>query len=237
MTIRIPAMAALLCLSGVLSGMVSACATTTAGTATPLAEPPTVTTANLSGLLLPAAEVGDALSGTEMVVTREVATPWDDSRQFANSGLGCLAVSGAAQRAVYADTGFTAVRGQVLRETPTAPSWTHFATQAVVLFNSAKSAENFFNRSRDAWTACSNRDLTYTPGPTAEQRWSIGPAKVDSGVLAVSREQISPQRWSCQRALTVHGHVAVDVEACGQDGPTTAATTIARAIADRIGPA
>jgi hypothetical protein len=60
---------------------------------------------------------------------------------------------------------------------------------------------------------------------------------IHNDVLTVSREQRSPQRWSCQRALTVNGTVAVDVEACALQGPTSAAAAIARAIAERIGPA
>jgi hypothetical protein len=52
--------------------------------------------------------------------------------------------------------------------------------------------------------------------------------------LTVSREQNSPQHWFCQRALTVHGTVGVDVEACNLDGPTSAAAEIARRIGDRL---
>lgn len=232
MTTRIPALAALLCLPGLMSG----CASTVAGSATPVADAPAASAETLPSLLLHAGEVGAALSGADMVVTRDVTAPWDDSQHFAE-GVGCLAVGGAAQRGVYADSGWTAMHGQVLRETPTAPSWKHFATQAVVLFPSAQAAQSFFAKSRDSWNSCANRDLTYAPQPAAEQRWAIGPVRMDAGVLAVSRQQDAPQRWSCQRALTVHGHVAVDVEACALDGPTTAAATIARAIADRIGPA
>lgn len=235
MTSRRPAIAALLCLTG-LAPLTGACATTTAGTAMPAAAPPTATAENLASLLLPAADVSAALPTRDMVVTRDVTALWFDSTHVAE-GLGCLAVGGAAQRGVYADSGWTAVHGQVLRDSPTTPGWSHFATQAVVLFNSARAAEDFFTRSRQLWASCSNRELTYQQQLAPEQLWSIGPVGVEGGVLAVSREQRSPQRWSCQRALTVQGQVVVDVEACALDASTTAATTIARSIADRIGPA
>lgn len=62
----------------------------------------------------------------------------------------------------------------------------------------------------------------------------MGQISTDHDVLAVSREEQSPERWACQRALTVHGNVAVDVEACSADGPTSAAAAIARQIADRM---
>lgn len=223
---RVAVTAALLCLTA------SGCAATTAGTATRAADAPPTTTGDLPALLLSAAEVGSALSGTDLVVTRDVAAPWDDSAQL-TEGIGCLAVAGAAQQGVYAGTGWTALHGQVLREPPTSP-WSHFATQAVVLFPTTEAATEFFTRSRDSWASCSNRELSYPQQPASEQLWSIGPVGIERDVLAVSRVQRSPQQWSCQRALTVHDKVAVDVEACSLDGPTSAAAAIASSIADRL---
>ena len=226
-----PAIAALLCLTA------SGCDVTTAGTAMPVAAPPVTTAETLPGLMLPAADIGSALSGSgtagaDVVVTREVSAPWDDSARL-TEGLGCLALAGAAQRAVYADSGWTALHGQVLREPPTA-QWAHFATQAVVLFPTAEAAGDFFARSRRSWATCADREMTYPQQLVGDQVWSIGPVTVDRDLIAVSRSQRSPERWSCQRALTVHGNTAVDVEACDLDGPTSAATVIARAIADRL---
>lgn len=232
MTSRTPAIAALLCTAGLLS----ACATTTAGTPTPAAALPGPTAGHLADLLLPAEEISAALSSKNMVVTRDVTALWEDKTQAAE-GVGCLAVAGAAQRGVYLDSGWTAVHGQVLRDPPTAPSWSHFATQTVVLFDSARAAGDFFARSRDIWAGCSDRELTYPRQPAPEQVWAVGPVGVEGGVLTVSREEHNPHRWSCQRALAVHGQVAVDVEACALDAPTTAGAAIARSIAERIGPA
>lgn len=228
-------MAALLMLTGLTSG----CVSTVTGSPTPVAARPTVTAETLPALLLPAADVGSAVSGKGMLVTRDVTGLWDDSARMkeAAADVGCLAVAGAAQRGVYAGSGWTAVHGQVLRDPPTGPTWSHFATQAVVLFNSAQSASDFFSHSSDVWSSCSRRDLTYPQQLAPEQKWSVGQVALEGDVLTVSREQHSPQQWSCQRALTVHGRVAVDVEACSLDGPTTAASSMARAIADRIRPA
>ena len=43
-----------------------------------------------------------------------------------------------------------------------------------------------------------------------------------------------PGRWSCQRALTVRGNTAVDVEACDIDGPHVGGHRDRRAITDRL---
>ena len=235
MTSRLPAVAAALCLS--TAALASAgCATTTSGTAAPAAAPPMTTAETLPALLLSASDVGSALSGSDVVVTSDVTKPWNDSAHFtADSGTtGCLAVAGAAQQDVYADSGWTALHGQVLREPPSAQAWSHFAVQAVVLFPSTQAAADFYAGSKDSWAGCSNRELAYAQQLAPDQLWSIGPTTTDGGVLTVSRVQRGPQQWSCQRALTVHGTVGVDVEACSLDGPTAAAASIAQAIAGRL---
>lgn len=214
----------LLCLS--LSG----CAATTAGTAMPAAPVPPPSVETLSSLLLSPPEVGNPLSARNVVATREVSAPWNDSAHFENTD--CLAIAGAAQKGVYDGTGWIGMRGQILREPP--PSWSHFAVQAVVLFPTAAAAAEFFTHSQQSWAGCSDRELTYAQQMAPDQVWSVGPAGTERDVLTVSRTQRGPQRWSCQRALSVRGNVAVDVEACSLDGPTTAAAAIAGLIEERL---
>lgn len=226
MTPRLPAIAALLCLS------VSGCSAVTSGTAMPTAPTPLTSPDGLAALLLSAPDVGAALASDDVVVTTDVTKAWNDSAHFAD--VNCLAIAGAAQQGVYANSGSTAVHGQVLREAPTAPEWSHYAVQAVVLFPSAQAAADFFSASQRGWAACSNRELHYAQPVGPPQVWSVGQTSTDHDVLAVSRVQQSPLRWACQRALTVHSNVAVDVEACSLDGPTAAASTIAGKIAGRL---
>lgn len=231
MMYRAPVIAALLTLT------VSGCAATTAGSAVPAAQSVPASAETLPDLLLPAADVSAVMGSPDMVVTRDVSALWDDSAPLSDRTPGCLAVAGAAQRGPYAGSGFTAAHAQVLREPPTSPAWSHFATQAVVLFPDAGKAADFFARSREGWAGCSNRDLAYRQQLAPVQLWSVGPVTTDRDALAVARIQRSPEQWSCQRALTVHANVAVDVEACSLSGPTSAAASIARQIAARIGPA
>lgn len=230
-TNRLPVLAGALSLAvGVPLGL-SGCAMTTSGTATPAAPIPPAVPETLASLLLSDADVSAALSG-DVVMTREVAEPWNDSAAFDSPD--CLAVAGAAQRGVYDGSGWTAMRGRILREAPAAGSWSHFAVQAVVLFPTAQSAADFFSRSQRSWAGCSDRELTYAQQPAPDQVWSVGPAATDRGVLTLSRSQRSPQQWACQRALTVRGDVAVDIEACSLEGPTTAAESMAAQIGERL---
>lgn len=226
---RLPVLTAVMCVA--LSG----CAATTAGTATPAAPIPPTTIDTLPALLLSAPDVAAALGADDLMVSGEVSAPWNDTAHFQGGDeLGCLAVAGAAQKGVYAGAGWTALHGQVLREPPTAPSWAHFATQAVVLFGDAGTAAGFLARSRDSWSGCSERELRYTQQPAPDQVWAVGPTGTEGDLLTVSREQRSPQHWFCQRALTVHGKVGVDVEACSLGRATSAAATIARRIAEGL---
>jgi len=228
---RLPAIALLACLTG---GGLSGCAGTTSGTALPAAPVPSTTADALPSLLLSAADIG-ATVGAETVVTREVRAPWNDATHFQGPDeSGCLAIAGAAQRSVYADSGWIALRGQVLREPPGSPQWSHFITQAVVLFPTAAAAQLFFTQSQTGWASCADRQLSYTQPPAPDQIWSVGRVSSERDLLTVSRSERSPQDWSCQRALSVRSNVAVDVEACSLAGPTTAAAAIAEAIGVRL---
>lgn len=226
MTPRLPVLAVALCLS------VSGCSAITAGTAISAGKVPLTSPDTLPTLLLSAPDVGAALSSDDVVVTNDVSKAWNDSAHFTD--VNCLAIAGAAQQGVYATSGSTAVHGQVLRDPPTAPEWSHYAVQAVVAFPSAQAAADFFTASQQGWAACSNRQLNYAQPIGPPQVWSVGQTSTDNDVLAVSRVQQSPQRWACQRALTVHSNIAVDVEACSLDGPTAAASAIAGQIAGRL---
>ena len=217
---------------GLLCLTLSGCGPTTAGTAMPAAPLPAATAETLSDLLLSAPDVDSALGAGGLVAARPVSSPWNDSAHFDNTD--CLAVAGAAQQGVYEGTGWTGMRGQVLREPPTTPAWSHYAVQAVVLFPSAAAAADFFTHSQRSWAGCSDRELTYAQQLAPDQVWSVGPVSTERDVLTVSRTQRGPQQWSCQRALSVRGSVAVDVEACSLDGPTAAAASIAGLIDERL---
>ena len=231
-TTRLPVIVGLMCLA------ISGCTATTTGAALPAAPIPPTTAESLPALLLSAPEVAAALDGDELTITSDVSRMWNDSHMMTDGGrvdaAGCLAIVGAAQQGVYAESGWTGMHGQVLREPPTAPKWSHYTVQAVVLFPTAAAAVDFFTKSQSSWAGCSDRELTYPQAPAPEQLWSVGPSRTSLGVLTVSRTQRGPQRWFCQRALTVRASVAVDVEACSLDAPTSAAAAIASMIGERL---
>jgi hypothetical protein len=233
MLTRVPPAVGVLLLAAAACLTTAACGTTTAGSARPAAAPPPATPESLGALMLPADQVGQALGGAEVAVTGEVATPWADRAALTASGPGCAAIAGAASGAAYAGSGWTALRGQVLREPPAA-QWAHFAVQSVVLFPRGGAAADFFARSRAEWSGCADRELGYPQAPLPDQAWSVGPVRAEGDMLTVTRVQRSPQQWTCQRALSLRDAVVIDVEACRADGATDAAAVIARAIGERL---
>jgi hypothetical protein len=186
----------------------------------------------LPGLLLQAADIGVAMSSDDLAVTRDSTQAWSDTARLTDTD--CLPIAGAAQQAAYSDSGSTAVHSQILREPPTAPAWKHYVVQAVVLFPDVTSAANFYATSERQWARCSNRQMTYPQPIGPNQLWTVGQISADHDMLSVSRTEQSPDNWACQRALTVHNNVAIDVEACSLAGPTTAAGSIARQISSRL---
>lgn len=219
-------------IGALLCAPLSACTATVAGTAHPGPPMPLSTAETLPSLLLSAPDVGAVMSSSDIAVVRDVDKFWNDAVRLGNTD--CVAVAGTAQQAVYADSGATAVHSQVLREPPTSPTWSHYAVQAVAVFPTSQAASTFYETSRRNWAGCADRQLNYPQPIGPAQLWSVGPISTDHDVLAVSRIEQAPDRWSCQRALTVHSNVAIDIEACSVEGAPTAATAIARQIASRL---
>jgi hypothetical protein len=183
----------------------------------------------LDRLLLSTAEINDAMATTGMTVHKSAETMWDDSSGVADRN--CLAVDGPAEDKVYAGSGWTAVRGQLLQEPGDA--WTHYVLQSVVAFSSANDAAAFFTASSQSWPACSNRRFSYTrPGP--DPVWTVAQVSNTTGTLAVSLVRDGVKRWTCQHALTVGSNVAVDVQACTYNQTDPAAVAIAGQIAARV---
>ena len=141
----------------------------------------------------------------------------------------CLAVDGSVQSAVYAGSGFTAVRDQTLQE---GDNFTHFAEQAVVLFPSAKEASAFVTASAQQWPAC--HEYTHTQSGSS---WKPGPISNANGILSITATQENAKEpgWACGRALATRNNVVIDVNTCSAN-PADSAVKIANQIAARVQP-
>src|SRR5882757_10423020 len=109
----------------------------------------------LAGLLLSPEQVNAAMGATGMTVTNTQTSMSDNSATMAPQE--CLAIDGAAQAVVYADSGFLAERDQSLND---GDNFMHYLKQAVVLFPIVEKAGAFFDAFAQQWPAC--RQYTHT---------------------------------------------------------------------------
>jgi len=192
---------------------------------------PPVSEAALDGLLLTPDQINITMGTTGMTVT-ENPTVMDDSSAYI-ADKGCIAIDGGMMAPVYADSGWTAFREQVLNEPgDTSPR----VDQGVVLFSSAHDAGAFFTTSAQQWPAC--RQYTFVMAGKADAVWTVGPVSNTHGVLSVNETLQGLPSWKwrfCQRALTVANNVAIDVGVCTHTQPNSDyAVNIAHQIAAKV---
>ena len=212
--------------------LVVACGGTAQKSSTPATTTsPPVAVGALDGLLPSAADINTAMGATAMTVTQNLNQMRDFTARLSDKA--CL-VAYSAQLSVYSGSGYTAVRGQELREP--GQNSTHEAAVAVVLFPTAAEAATFFNSSTQSWASCSNRK--YTDTPLQDQpavTWTVGAVSNANGTLSLQRYRESGNGNGCSRGLTVRNNVAVDVSTCATP-PGDSAVTIAHQIAAKVGP-
>jgi hypothetical protein len=193
----------------------------------PTAQP--VSEAALEGLLLSSDQINIAMGATGMTVAKTFTAMVDDSADVSDKA--CLPADSAAEAAVYAGSGSSAVRGQGVADQPA-----HIVDQFVVLFPSAQDAHAFYTASTQSWPACANRQFT-----DHSEVLTVGPVSTTNGILSAPQTiaQTIAGRivWTGQRALTVANNVVIDVAAgaAGQSGyRPDSAVTIARQIAAKV---
>ena len=215
--------AAVLCVSVV--GCASSVGNAQSPTPTRTMIPRPLVERELTGLLLDADQVNEGMGTTGMAVTSQQAAMSDNSVTMAPPE--CLAIDGAAEAPVYADSGFWAERDQSLNN---GDNFTHYLKQAVVLFPTIEKAGEFFNASAQRWPAC--REYTHTQ---TETKWAVGQISDVGGTLSViaSQQDAAASGWGCGRALTHRNNIIVDVNTCSAD-PADSAVRIAIRLADNV---
>jgi hypothetical protein len=179
----------------------------------------------LAGLLLSPEQVNVAMATAAMAVTNSQAAMSDNSAIMAPRE--CLAIDGAAEAPVYADSGYWAERDQSLNN---GDNFTHYLKQAVVLFPTVEKAGAFFDTSAQQWPAC--RQYTHTQ---SESQWSVGQISNANRTLSTTATQhnASAPGWGCGRALALRNNVIVDINTCSAN-PADSALKIADLIAANI---
>jgi hypothetical protein len=179
----------------------------------------------LAGLLLNPEQVNVAMGTAGMAVTNQQSSMSDNSATMAPQE--CLAVDGAAEAPVYADSGYWAERDQSLNN---GDNFTHYLKQALVLFPTIEKAGEFFDASAERWPAC--REYTHTQ---SETQWSAGKISNADGTLSVIATELNAAApgWGCGRAMAHRNNIIIDVNTCSAD-PADSAVKIAQQLADNV---
>ena len=179
----------------------------------------------LVGLLLNPEQVNFAMGTAGMAVTNQQTSMSDNSATMAPPE--CLAIDGAAEAPVYADSGYWAERDQSLNN---GDKFTHYLKQALVLFPTIEKASAFFDASAERWPAC--RGYTHTQSKT---QWSVGQISNADGALSVTatEKDAAAPGWGCGRALTHRNNIIIDVNTCSAD-PADSAVKIAEQLAANV---
>ena len=179
----------------------------------------------LAGLLLSPEQVNAAMGTAGMTVTNNQASMSDNSATMAPQE--CLAIDGAAEAPVYANSGYWAERDQSLND---GDNFTHYLKQAVVLFPTMEKARAFFDASTQQWPAC--HQYTHTQ---SESQWSVGQISNASGTLSTTATQhnASSPGWGCGRAMALRNNVIIDINTCSAN-PADSALKIAQQIAANV---
>lgn len=167
--------------------------------------------AELEGLLLDAGEIDSVMGTTGMTVHQAFSTMEDHRNLLPN--LNCLGIWQIGETAIYGPSGFSGIRGQVLRE-PDAEDWNSLVVQAVVSFLSADSAKKFYDRSFQRWSNCSNHKVNLTINGHPSGAWTFGTLTKTDTELTMPLSRTGDGGRSCNRALAVDSNVITDVAAC-----------------------
>jgi hypothetical protein len=222
------------CGGGNQSGPASSSATTTP-------PKPPVAQAALANLVLTPAELDSLLGVTGSKSKEKIdklgtdAPPSTATWKFPDE---CLYALGPVETPVYAGSGNTAVGGD--DDITTLNNDSDFeVAQALVLFPSAKEANDFFTTSSQRWPACADRQFTMpASADLPEFSWKTGPLSNANGTLSVTVTNTvnftsPPTVLVFQRALTVRNNVAIDIALMRKD-PADFAVKVAGQIANKV---
>jgi len=192
--------------------------------------PPEVSIFALGRLLLSPGDVDAAAHTSGMQLVKGPLTKmWDDSAGIDNQD--CLAAWSPVQAKVYAGSNWSVVRGEILKDgSPSGEGAEHSVVQMVVHFPKTDTAQAFLSRSSSDWSDCENTTITATASDGRRQLWTLSDFAHSDDTLTITQRSAGGG-VTCQRALSVHSNVAIDVMVCGAD-ISDQAKKITAAIAD-----
>ena len=199
--------------------------TSSTTSAPPTSAAPRVAEDHLSSILLTADE-GNAIMGSTAMEDFGGQTNLDPN-VFPVSNADCLGAAHIVQPAVYGDSGYTAVKFDVLREQ--GERYKHSIEQGVTTFPAADQALSFVQASAAKWKACAGQTVDEGGG----FQWTFVNFAGDPPKISLVMNRHNARGWACQRALSAVWNLVIDVKACdfkiGNEGVLAADKIAAKA--------
>jgi outer membrane murein-binding lipoprotein Lpp len=220
MATRACAVGAIVAASVLLSGCVSTVSGSAvrAHNAAPIDVAP-LTEAKLDDVLLSVGELNDIMGSGRMKVSSQLEEMVDHSQDVSDPD--CLGSIYGAEQPVYAGSGWTAMRDQVVREPDEDND--HWVEQTAVLYPSAEKAQKFFDDSKASWQKCSGYSVS-VDDLDATYLWQINSLTAQDSLITQGTAQEDADGWACQHALSAVSNVTVEAWACGYSIKDEAAT-------------
>ena len=163
----------------------------------------------MSSFLLTADEGNAIMGSTDMQDLGGLATL--DTNAFPVSNPDCLGAAHIVQPPVYSDSGYTAVKFDVLHK-PGA-RYTNSIEQALTTFQSADQALAFVQTSAGKWKACAGQDIN-EPFNGGALHWTFGNLVGDPPKISMIMNRHNSRGYTCQRVLSAVRNAVIDVKAC-----------------------
>ncbi|ORA83289.1 sensor domain-containing protein [Mycobacterium malmoense] len=190
-------------------------------------QPPPILSSRLGNLLLSESDVNVVGGTTAMALRRPI------SEMSHSDGLGtnrnCLDAYSPIEAAVYQDSNWVAVQGQLLDNVHSrVDAHMHALVQAVVGFRDADAAQQFFSRAEPRWSACANRTLTITQPDQDPVSWALGELVTSDTALTIMQTLDGVDGFACQRAMGVRNNIIIDALWCGFDTTNQAGEVVTK---------
>ncbi|MGH3969998.1 MAG: sensor domain-containing protein, partial [Mycobacterium sp.] len=175
---------------------------------------PTVSAAGLNSVLLSPDEINSIMGAAHMEPADVVQDMSDVSYRFSNPS--CRGALYTAQKSVYADSGWSAVRDQTLVQHSSGTLSQFFVDQTAVNFGSAEQARGFLKSTTDTWQGCAGQTVTVTDRDDTTG-WGLGDVTGTDPKIAQLATEEGASGWGCQHVMSTVSNVIVEVVACANE--------------------
>ncbi len=186
---------------------------------------PTIPPTQLDSILLSGKELDTIMDSSNMQPGPVEAQMQDPEGTMSMED--CRGALLPAQSAVYANSGYTAVKAQSASD-----GGSHFVAQDLVAFGTADQARAFVSSSAVKWNACARQTVTETSNDV-QVRLTVGDLRGNPPKITQIYVRENHNGWACQRALSAVSNLVFDIGACGYH-ITDDASRIADAMAAKV---